>query len=137
LIQETDNSHNVDSNSWDSRIRLLRIRLSPPTFSTGSVKSGNAHNEPMMSAFTPLATTFEWACRDVCLVPKGGHQSPSNPTIIFGCTVAAFMARIEHAPQLDQQQLNLILGIRFVLNALRDNKHLTGRNVNGAITYSN
>ena len=42
------------------------------------------------------------------------------------------MARIEHAPRLDQQQLNLILGIRFVLNALRDNKHFTDRNVNGA-----
>jgi hypothetical protein len=43
------------------------------------------------------------------------------------------MARIEHAPRLDEQQLNLILGIRLVLNALRDNKHLTGRNVNDAI----
>jgi hypothetical protein len=43
------------------------------------------------------------------------------------------MACIEHAPRLDQQQLNLMLGIRLVLNALRDNKHLTGRNVNGAM----
>jgi hypothetical protein len=34
------------------------------------VKSGNAHNEPMMSAFTPLAT-FERTCRDVGLVPIG------------------------------------------------------------------
>ena len=32
------------------------------------VRSGNAHNEPMMSAFTPLAT-FERTCRDVGVVP--------------------------------------------------------------------
>jgi hypothetical protein len=34
----------------------LCIRLLPPTFSTASVKSGNAHIEPMMSAFHPKAT---------------------------------------------------------------------------------
>jgi hypothetical protein len=61
------------------------------------------------------------------------RTSPLNPNIIFGGAVAALMARIEHAPRLDQQQLDLILGIRLVLNALRDNKHLTGRNVNDAI----
>jgi hypothetical protein len=43
------------------------------------------------------------------------------------------MACIENAPRLDQQQLNLMLGIRLVLNTLRDNKHLSGRNVNEAI----
>jgi hypothetical protein len=32
----------------------------------GQERKGN--NEPMMSAFTPLAT-FERTCRDVCLVP--------------------------------------------------------------------
>jgi hypothetical protein len=64
---------------------------------------------------------------------NSGHQSSSNPNIIFGCAVAALMARIEHAPRLDQQQLNFMLGIRLVLSTLWDNKHLTGRNMNGAI----
>jgi hypothetical protein len=41
---------------------------------------------------------------------NSGHQSSSNPNIIFGCAVAALMARIEHAPRLDQQQLNFMLG---------------------------
>jgi hypothetical protein len=30
--------------------------MSATPFSTVSVKSGNAHNEPMMSAFHPMAT---------------------------------------------------------------------------------
>jgi hypothetical protein len=41
------------------------------------VKSGNAHNEPMMSAFTPLAT-FERTFRDVGLVPIGDIALPQT-----------------------------------------------------------
>jgi hypothetical protein len=50
-------------------IPLLRSGRVLPTFSTASVKSGKAHTEQILSAFTPLAT-FERTCRDVGLVPR-------------------------------------------------------------------
>jgi hypothetical protein len=41
------------------------------------VKSGKAHTEQMLSAFTPLAT-FERTCRDVCLVPTPTPDIPAS-----------------------------------------------------------
>jgi TolB-like protein len=51
-----------------SRLRWLYVAARTSSFQFRRVKSGKAHTEQMLSAFTPLAT-FERTCRDVCLVP--------------------------------------------------------------------
>ena len=43
------------------------------------------------------------------------------------------MAGVEHAPRLDEQQLDFIFCIGFVLKAFGDDKHFTGRQVNRSI----
>jgi hypothetical protein len=82
----------------------------------------------LINVSLPPESDIECVFSDCPLWARSGHGSPSNPNIIFGCTVATFMTRIEYASRLDQQQLNFMLGIRLVLDALWDNKHLACRN---------
>src|SRR6266699_4775933 len=67
---------------------------------------------------------------DVSVRPLRGTNGPSlplNPNIILGRALAARMAGIEYAARLDQQQLDLVFGVRLVLYTLRDNEHLARR----------
>jgi len=43
------------------------------------------------------------------------------------------MSRIEYAARLDQQQLDLVFGVRLVLYTLRDNEHLARRQLDRPI----
>jgi hypothetical protein len=51
----------------------------------------------------------------------------SNPDVILGGAAAALMTRVEHPARLDQQQLDLVFGIRLVFDAFRDDEHLARR----------
>jgi hypothetical protein len=52
-------------------------------------------------------------------------ESLSDPDILLGRPLAAHIHRIEHAARLDQEQFDLVLGVRFVLHPLRNDKHLS------------
>ena len=57
----------------------------------------------------------------------------ANPNIIPGGALAAFMSCIEHPAWFDEQQLDLLFGIRLVLNALWNDEHFARRQMNRAI----
>src|SRR5271167_1161524 len=54
-----------------------------------------------------------------------GGRSLSDPDILLGRPLAAHIPRIEHPARLDQEQFDLVLGVRFVLHPLRNDKHLS------------
>jgi hypothetical protein len=58
----------------------------------------------------------------------------SNPNIILGCKTSAFVPCIEDPARLDQQQLDLLFGIRLVFDTFRDDEHFARRNADCAIT---
>jgi hypothetical protein len=58
---------------------------------------------------------------------------PLNPNIILGCAVAAFMACVRDPAWFNQQQFDLVFGIRLVFDAFRDDEHFARRHVDGAI----
>jgi hypothetical protein len=62
-----------------------------------------------------------------------GRRS-SNPNIT---ALATFMARVEYAARLNEQQLDLRFGIRLVLDALWDDEHLACRDMNRATGLRN
>jgi len=71
----------------------------------------------------------------VCQAGEDGrlrHPS-SNPDIILGCTVAAFMARVEDPARLDQQQLDLLFGIRLVFDPLGDDEHFAAATLSAVV----
>ena len=49
----------------------------------------------------------------------------SDPDILLRCPLATHIPRIKHPAWLDQKQLDLVLGVRFVLHPLRNNEHLS------------
>jgi len=49
----------------------------------------------------------------------------SDPDILLRCPLATRIPRIEHAAGLDQEQFDLVLGVRFVLHSLRNDEHLS------------
>jgi hypothetical protein len=57
----------------------------------------------------------------------------SNPDVILGCTAAALMARVKDSTRFDQQQLDLVFGIRLVFDAFRDDEHFARRYADCAI----
>src|SRR5262245_4793304 len=58
---------------------------------------------------------------------------PLDPNIILGRALAARMAGIEYPTRLDQQQLDLVFGVRLVLYTLRDDEHLARRQLDRPI----
>jgi hypothetical protein len=72
----------------------------------------------------------------VCWPPQsraGNGSRLLNPNIIPGGALAAFMSCIEHPAWFDEQQLDLLFGIRLVLNALWNDEHFARRQMNRAI----
>ena len=54
-----------------------------------------------------------------------GDERRSDPDILLRCPLATHIPRIEHAARLDQEQLDLVLGVRFVIHPLRNDEHLS------------
>src|SRR6516225_4776876 len=57
----------------------------------------------------------------------------SDPDIVDRGSFAPLVPGVEHASRFDQQQLDLGFRKRLVLDALRDDKHLAGSDVNTAV----
>ena len=57
----------------------------------------------------------------------------SDPDFLLRCPLATHIPRIEHAARLDQEQLDLVLGVRFVLHPLRNDEHLSLPDMDRAI----
>src|SRR5262245_33546772 len=74
-------------------------------------------------------------CNSSC--PLVDIDGSSNPNIIFGGTVAAFTAGIEHPPRFDEQQFDLTLSIGLVFDTFRDDKHFSSRHVDCSIAEIN
>ena len=76
-------------------------------------------------------------CELSCCWPPQSRASDvlplANPNIIPGGALAAFMSCIEHPAWFDEQQLDLLFGIRLVLNALWNDEHFARRQMNRAI----
>jgi hypothetical protein len=49
----------------------------------------------------------------------------SDPDILLRCPLATHIPRIAHATRLNQEQFDLVLGVRFVLHPLRNDEHLS------------
>src|SRR5262249_32662723 len=60
-------------------------------------------------------------------------DSRLNPNVVLRRAIAAFMAGVENPARLDQQEFDLVLGIRLVLNAFRNDEHLSRRHAGRAI----
>src|SRR5215831_4409944 len=56
-----------------------------------------------------------------------------DPDIVRGCPLTALVPRVGHPARLDQEQLDLLLRVRLVLDALRNHEHLPRRDVDRAI----
>ena len=85
-----------------------------------------------LGEFAPIGQRME----DVWLDPLELCR-PLNPHVIWRSPFTTLVPGVEHTPRLDQEELNLVLGIRLVLNALGDHEHFASRHLNGAITKVN
>jgi len=64
------------------------------------------------------------------------HRStvaPSNPHIVLRRTAAALFAGIEDPARLDQQQLDLVFGIRLVFDSLGDDEHFAAATLSAVV----
>ena len=57
----------------------------------------------------------------------------SDPDILLRCSFATDIPGIEHAAWLDQEQFDLVLGVRFVLHPLRNDEHFSGPDMYRAV----
>jgi hypothetical protein len=64
---------------------------------------------------------------------KADIGGSSNPNIILGRAIAALIACIEYPSRLDQQQFDLVLSIRLVFDAFRDDEHFARRHADRPI----
>jgi len=54
------------------------------------------------------------------------RRPDSNPNVVCGRSFAAFVAGIEDTARLDEQQFDLFGCVGLVLNAFRNDEHLSG-----------
>src|SRR6185312_14862586 len=69
------------------------------------------------------------------LPPKRVHEirGNSDPHVVLRGALAAFVARVEHAARLDEQQLRFALGEWLVLDAFRHDEQLAFREIDRAV----
>lgn len=68
---------------------------------------------------------YRYGSYGACGVTGRPIAPASNPDILFGCPVAARITGVGDTARLDQEQLDLVLGIRLVLDPSRHDEHLS------------
>jgi hypothetical protein len=115
-----------DVDEFACKIREIRCRCSIIMPATGAREG--CTRERLVAAPRCLHVNNEDYCQESfrqCGGRSGGR--PSNPNVILGRALAAFIAGVEHPARLDQQQFDLVFGIRLVFDAFRDDEHFARR----------
>ena len=61
-------------------------------------------------------------------------ERPSNPHVVLGSARTTLLSRIQHASRFNQEQLNFLFCVGFVLDTLWNHEHLSGRHMDRSIT---
>ena len=111
-------------------------RQEPRALPPGTHTSERCSARTLPSAQSLQRPSQDWRTsrqHNACPCPFWGLRR-SNPHVICGRPFTAFVPRVEYTLRLDQEELNLVLGVGLMFNTPRNHEHFSSRHMNGAIT---